>query len=345
VVSRGRKAQYLIIGPWTHWNFRYAVGDVNFPNQGNGIGSLKEFLNFELAFFDRHLKENRDIELGPPVQVYLMGGGDGRRAGNGRLNHGGTWYRDHAWPPKNVAPTRYYLRAGGGLSREKPNEPISSSTYVYDPRNTVSSNGRCIIPYGPSAGQGFGGMGPHDQIELETLPGHGKPGRRIVDRPDVLAFQTPPLGRQTVIAGDIQMTLWVSSDAPDTDFYVKLVDFHPPSDDYPQGYGFPVSEGILRARYREGFDKPKLMKPAEKYRLRFPLEPAANRFAPGHRIRIYVTSSNFPNFDINRNTGDPASHESRLARNTIHHHATRPSNVELPIVRAGAIGAFGINKE
>jgi uncharacterized protein len=338
MVAMGRKDQHLIIGPWTHWNFRYTVGDVNFPNQGGGIADRRDFLDFELAWFDRHLKGIRDVESGPPVQIYVMGGGDGRRGANGHLNHGGRWYRDDAWPPENVEPTRYYLHAGGALSVEQAGRPESSSTYVHDPRDAVSSNGRCIISYGPSAGKGFGGMGPRDQIDLPTLPGHGMPGRRIADRPDVLVFQTLPLDRDVTIAGNIKVTLWVSSDAPDTDFYVKLVDVHPPSKDYPPGYGFPVSEGILRARYRQGFDKPALMKPGEKYCLEFPLEPAANRFLAGHRIQIYVAGSNFPNFDINRNTGDPNSHESRPARNTIHHDAEYPSQIELPIwpVASGA---------
>jgi hypothetical protein len=174
-------------------------------------------------------------------------------------------------------------------------------------------------------------MGPRDQIDLPTLPGHGIPGRRITDRHDVLVFQTPTLDGDVTIAGNIKVTLWVSSDAPDTDFYVKLVDVHPPSVDYPQGYGFPVLEGILRARYRRGFDAPELMKPGEKYCLEFPLEPAANRLLAGHRIQIYVAGSNFPNFDINRNTGDPNSPESRPARNTVHHDTEHSSQIELPL--------------
>lgn len=331
MIALGRKDQHLIIGPWTHWNFRYTVGDVNFPNQGDGIADRRQFLDFELAWFDRHLKGREDTKSGPSVQFYLMGGGDGRRGPDGRLNHGGRWHHGNVWPPQNVMPTKYYLRAARRLSTEQSERPGSSSTFAHDPRDTVSSNGRCIISYGPAAGKGFGGMGPQDQIEFPTLPGHGIPGRRIVERPDVLVFETLPLTDDVVIAGNIRVSLWVSSDAPDTDFYVKLVDVHPPSDDYPNGYGFPVSEGILRARYREGFDKPELMKPGEKYRLDFPLEPAANRFLAGHRIQIYIVGSNFPNFDINRNTGDPAGHASRVARNTIHHDAANPSHIELPL--------------
>jgi putative CocE/NonD family hydrolase len=335
MVGRGRKDQYLIIGPWTHWNFRYAVGDVNFPNQGNqggGLASRDAFLDFELAWFDRYVKKDAGADPpGPPVQYYEMGGGDGRRGPGGRLNHGGQWRRADAWPPKTVRPTQYYLHAGGELSTAAPAEKPSSSSYVYDPDNTVSSNGRCIVSYGPSAGKSFAGMGPQDQIQFPTLPGHGTPGQPIVERDDVLAFQTAPLQQDVVVAGNIRVTLWVSSDAPDTDFYVKLVDVHPPNDDYPRGYGFPVSEGILRARYRDGFQNPVLMKPGQKYRLLFPLEPAANRFLANHRIQIYVCSSNFPNFDINRNTGDPASHEVRVARNTVHHDAWYPSAIELPV--------------
>ena len=106
---------------------------------------------------------------------------------------------------------------------------------------------------------------------------------------------------------------------------------YPATEDYPRGYQFPVSEGILRARYREGFERPVFMKAGEKYRLEIPLEPAANRFKAGHRIQIYICSSNFPNFDINRNTADPTGLASRIARNTIHHDTNHPSSIELPI--------------
>ena len=331
MVARRRKDQYLIAGPWTHWNFRYKVGDVNFSNQGNGLASRKEFLNYELAWFDRYLKGDKSIDLGPTVQYYEMGGGDGTRGNGGRLNHGGHWRRGNAWPPKNGQPTKYYLHAGGKLATDRPAKQSSSTTYLYDPNNTVSSNGRCIISYGPSAGKSFAGMGPQDQIQFQALPGHGIRGQRIVERDDVAMFQTPPLKEDVVTAGNIKVNLWVSSDAPDTDFYVKLVDVHPSNKDYPRGYGFPVSEGILRARYREGFDKPVLMKQGRRYQLRIPLQPSANRFQAGHRIQIYICSSNFPNFDINRNTGDPTSHELRIARNTIHHDALHPSSITLPL--------------
>ncbi|MFH1924674.1 MAG: CocE/NonD family hydrolase [Planctomycetota bacterium] len=335
MIEMGRKDQHLLIGPWTHNNFRTTVGDVNFGNAGGRIATYEDFLHLELAWFDRWMKGDENVELGPPVKFFMMGGGDGRRAANGRLNHGGTWIEGNQWPPKTATATALYLHQDGTLGRTKPTQQEASTSYTYDPSNTVSSNGRCIIAYGPAAGSGFAGMGPRDQIDLETLPGHGYQGKPIVERPDVLVYQTPPLERDVEIAGNIKIVLWVSSDAPDTDFYVKLVDVHPKSGDYPSGYGFPVSEGILRARYRDGFEKPNLMKPGEVYRIEFPLEPAANRFLTGHRIQIYLASSNFPNFDINRNTADPNDRRERIARNTVHHDADHASAIVLPVCGNG----------
>ncbi len=116
-----------------------------------------------------------------------------------------------------------------------------------------------------------------------------------------------------------------------TDFYVKLIDVYPPSDDYPEGYAFPVSEGILRARYRDGFQEAKLMRPDQVYRLEIPLEPSANLFQARHRIRLDISSSSFPNFDVNRNTGDPNDGAWRLAENTVHHDRQYATAIVLPV--------------
>ncbi len=331
MVKLGRKNQYLLCGPWTHSNFRSVVGDVDFGSIGFDVHNYDDFLQLELRWFDRWLKDDVDADIGQPVRLIVMGGGDGRRTANGHLNHGGQWHHGEHWPFEGVQPTHFYLRQDGTLSSDTPTRDDSSTTYAYDPTNTVSSNGRCIVSYGQGARAGFSGMGPRDQIDLETLPGHGYPGKPIVERPDVIHFQTPVLTEDVRIAGNIQVRLWCSSDAPDTDFYVKLLDIHPPSDDYPNGYSFPVSEGILRARFRQGFEKPTLMKPDEIYQLEFPLEPAANLYKAGHRIGAYICSSNFPNFDINPNTGDPNDRRPRIAHNTIHHDANHPSSIVLPV--------------
>jgi len=330
MVRMGRKNQYLLIGPWTHHNFNSTCGDVNFGDRGAPVRTYDEFLHFELKWFNRWLKGDASVDLGKAVKVFVMGGGDGTKAPNGRLNHGGRWYFGDAWPPAEARPTELYLHEDRTLRREKPAREQSASSYAYDPRNTVSSNSRCIIPYVQGT-HGFTGMGPRDQIELPTLPGHGVPGRRIADRPDVLVFRTATLDEDMTIMGDINASLWVSSDAPDTDFFVKLVDEYPASADYPQGYGFPVSDGILRARYRDSFERPSLMEAGRVYRIEIPLEPSANVFKAGHRIRLDVYSSSFPNFDINPNTGDPDDQRPRVARNTIHHDARHASAILLPL--------------
>jgi len=226
---------------------------------------------------------------------------------------------------------RFYLHEGGGLAREKPNAAASSTSYTYDPRNTVSSDGRCEIAYGPKEGD-FQGMGPRDQIQLRTLPGHGTPGLPIAARSDVLVFQTEPLARDMTVAGNVTARLFISSDAPDTDFYVKLIDVYPASADYPAGYAFPLTDGVLRARYRESFERPKLLEVGKVYELVIPVPPTANRFKAGHRIRLDVTSSSFPNFDPNRNTGRPNDRTWRIANNTVHHDARRASSVELGVM-------------
>jgi len=331
IVKMGRKNQYLLVGPWLHNSFNPSIGEVNFGAKGGNIRSYDDFLHLELQWFNCWLKDEHTANIGKPVKVFVMGGGDGKKADNGHLNHGGEWYYGDIWPPENIQPTNFYLHKDGTLSPQKPEQECSSTTYTYDPRNTVSSNGRCIIAYGPAANSGFSGMGPRDQIELETLPGHGLPGMPITSRPDVLVYQTPPLEEDVRIAGDIKVVLSVSSSASDTDFYVKLLDVYASSSDYPTGYSLPVSEGILRVRYREGFEKPILMKPAKIYRIEFPLEPAANIFKVNHRIRIYICSSNFPNFDINRNTGAPNDRRWRIADNTVYHDAEHASYIVLPI--------------
>lgn len=326
----GRRNQHLLVGPWTHNNFNRTCGDVDFGPDGQ-IHSYDDYLEVERRWFDRWLKEDSSAEIGAPARIFIMGGGDGRRDADGFLRHGGAWSDAPVWPPAQAKAAPFYLHADGKLAATPPPVEQASTAYIHDPRNSVSSNGRCIINYGPASNSGFSGMGPRDQIELPTLPGHGIPGMPLASRPDVLVFQTPPLEADLRIAGDVKAVLWISSDAPDTDFFVKLLDVHPSTTDDPTGYALPVSEGILRARFREGFDRPALLEPGQVYRIEFPLEPAANRFKAGHRIRVDICSSNFPNFDINPNTGDPHGRTWRLARNAIHHDKTRPSYIEVAV--------------
>jgi uncharacterized protein len=132
------------------------------------------------------------------------------------------------------------------------------------------------------------------------------------------------------------VTLWASSSAPDTDFTVKLIDVHPPNPDYPDGFAQNLSDSIIRARYRNSWEQPELLEPGQVYPFEIVLYPTANTFAPGHRIRLDVSSSNFPRFDVNPNTGGPLGRERRvaLADNAIYHDPEHPSHIALPILPA-----------
>ena len=330
MVSMGRGNQHLLVGPWTHGNCEPSCGDVHFGPEGN-LHFHKNFHQLYLQWFNRWLKGDTRVDVGSAVRMFRMGGGDGSRDRDGLLRHGGKWFSVDGWPPEPSRATPYYIHVNGILSPEAPAGEDASTTYTCDPRNTVSSNGRCIVPYGPMKDGWFKGMGPRDQIEIETLPGHGIPGMPIASRPDVLVFQTGPLSADLSIAGNVRGVLWISSDAPDTDFFLKLLDVYPSSLDYPNGYALPVSEGILRARYRESWEHPAPMEPDTVYRIEIDMQPSANLFQAGHRIRLDICSSNFPNYDINRNTGDPDDRDWRIARNTVYHEAARASYVELPV--------------
>jgi len=150
----------------------------------------------------------------------------------------------------------------------------------------------------------------------------------------VLAFETAPLEKDLAVAGPIVVDLWISSDAPDTDFTAKLIDVYPPSEDYPTGFAMNLTDGIFRCRYRTGWESPSPLNPGEV--IRITIEPFAttNLFKAGHRIRLDISSSNFPKFDVNPNTGAPEGRgrTKRIARNTVYMGPARPSKLVLPVV-------------
>jgi putative CocE/NonD family hydrolase len=176
--------------------------------------------------------------------------------------------------------------------------------------------------------------GGYDQREAAQVYGSPEPYLPLAARPDVLVFETPPLESDVEVTGVIEAKLWISSDAPDTDFTIKLIDVYPPSADYVQGYALNLTDGILRCRYRDSWEKPSFMRPGEVYAIKVAAFPTANLFKRGHRIRLDVSSSNFPHFDVNPNTGAPEGKglERRLARNTVHMDAEHPSHVVLPLI-------------
>jgi uncharacterized protein len=153
-------------------------------------------------------------------------------------------------------------------------------------------------------------------------------------RSDVLVFMTPPFDDELEIAGPITVQLWISSDAPDTDFTAKLIDVYPRSEDYPHGFAMNLTEGLLRVRYRNSWERPELMVPGEIYEITIELFPAANLFCRGHRLRFDISSSNFPHFDVNPNSGEAEGHwhHPRIAHNRVFVEAARASHILLPVI-------------
>jgi putative CocE/NonD family hydrolase len=156
-------------------------------------------------------------------------------------------------------------------------------------------------------------------------------------RSDVLTFQTPLLDSDLEITGPVEMHLWASSSAVDTDFTAKLIDVYPPAEDDPDGLAINLTDSILRARYRNGFEKPELLEPGKPYEFVFQLYPTSNIFKKGHRIRLDVSSSNWPRFDVNPNTGGPLGLEQRynLAHQAVYHDKDHPSHILLPVQKNG----------
>jgi hypothetical protein len=176
--------------------------------------------------------------------------------------------------------------------------------------------------------------GGYDQREGPQIYGARQPYLPLEARPDVLVFQTPPLAEDVEVTGAIEANLWVASDGPDTDFTIKLIDVYPPSEDYPAGYALNLTDGILRCRYRDSWASPAMMQPGRSYPIKVTAFPTSNLFKRGHRIRLDVSSSNFPHFDVNPNTGAPEGTglTRRVARNTVFVDSGRPSHLLLPVI-------------
>ena len=153
----------------------------------------------------------------------------------------------------------------------------------------------------------------------------------------MLVFQTEPLAADLEVTGPVEVKLWVASTAVDTDFTAKLLDIYPSSRDYPEGYALNLTDGILRAKFRHSWSDPELLTPGEVYPIAIQLYPTANRFAPGHRLRLDISSSNFPRLDVNGNTGENPAHSALqvTAENTVYHDRARPSGVTLWVVADG----------
>ena len=317
--------QRLIVGPWIHSSERldYA-GEAQFtPDAALDLGA------FQLRWFDRWLKGiDNGVEREPPVRIYVMGGGDAHRTPEGRVFVGGKWRDEQEWPLARTAYTPYYLHADGSLSTRAPARGAKPISYQFDPRNPVPTLGGNVSSQGKLMFQGAADQRGRKDFWLtpDTQP--------LSARNDVLVFRTEPLAEDVEVTGRLVVKLWAASDGPDTDFTVKLVDVYPPSRDFPQGVELNVADGIVRARYRDGLDREQWLTPGRPVEFTIEMYPTSLVFAKGHRIRLDVSSSNFPRFDVNPNTGEPLNDNRswRTATNTVYVDVSRPSHVILPVI-------------
>ncbi|HET6628452.1 MAG TPA: CocE/NonD family hydrolase [Woeseiaceae bacterium] len=303
-----REGQYMLIAPTLHCGYyhipRYedlvvgelSVGDATFP-----------LYDQVFDFFDHYLKgaDNGFIRETPRVRYYTMGEN--------------AWKSSAQWPPAPAEMTTWYIGSGGNanslfgdgrLTAEPPAGGAESDTFTYDPMNPVPALGG-----GVCCNSGASPGGSYDQRGIEA-------------RADVLVYTSEPLAEPLEVTGSVRATLYVSSDAKDTDFTVKLVDV------YPDGTAYNVDDTIFRARYREGYDREVFMEPGEVYELNPTPMSTSYEFGAGHRIRVEIASSKFPQYMRNLNTGGHNYDETEgvVATNTVHHSEQYPTRIQLPVM-------------
>jgi predicted acyl esterase len=290
--------QKLLIGPWAHELGAIHVGELQFPDAG-GFGTPEALIGSQWEWFDYWIRGTPNgIMETPPIAYYLMGDADDPDG------PGNEWRTATEWPPPSQA-VAYYLRRGGLLSLIPPTETEPPEAYEYDPQHPVPTRG---------GGNLFLPNGPYDQ-------------NPVLWRSDVLVYQTEILPEPVEITGSVIVNLYASSDRIDTDFTAKLCDV------YPDGRAMLICDGILRARHRISMETEDFLIPDEVYSFEIDLWETAIVFNSGHRILVAISSSNYPRFDRNPNTGDPfMQHDTMLvATNTVYHEPDYPSHMLLPV--------------
>ena len=297
--DHARKHQRILVGPWRHGVNQKMPGQIDFgENVTIGLADL------EKRWFDRWLRdEDNGIDRGPPVRIFVMGEN--------------VWRDEHEWPLARTRSTAVYLKSqgranslhGDGALSLDPVPGGETDSYVYNPENPVPTVGGSV-PHGDIVPSG-----PTDHAPIER-------------RDDVLVYTGDVLRKPLEVTGPVQMKLFAGSDAPDTDFVARLCDL------YPDGRSIILCDGIVRARFREGFDEEKMMEPGKVYEFEIDMSVTSNVFFPGHALRVEVTSSCFPRFSRNLNTGDPVATGTRIvcARQTVHHSSSCPSHLILPVI-------------
>lgn len=300
-----RKNQKLLIGPWVHVGTSGIVGDLDFGSLASG--SSIDFLGMQIRWFDYWLKGiNNSIMEEPPVRIFVMGEN--------------VWRDENEWPLARTKYTKYYFHSNGHANSRYGDGILSTEIcgeeepdiYLYDPRNPVPTK------IGKSGSDFIVNIfGAHDQQDIE-------------DRTDVLVYTTPVLESDIEVTGPITVKLYAASSAVDTDFTGKLIDV------WPDGKAYNVVDGVIRARYRDSISKPQLIKPNQIYEYLINLRNTSNVFRAGHRIRVEISSSSFPKWDRNLNTGHPIGLDSeiKVAVQTIYHNKQYSSYILLPVIPA-----------
>jgi uncharacterized protein len=319
-----KSLQRLIVGPWIHSSeSRDFAGEAQFTPD-----AALDLQAFHLRWFDHWLKDvDNGVDREPPVRIYVMGGGDAHKTPAGRIFVGGHWREETEWPLARTKPTPYYLH-GGGLLSSSPAAGDAPVRYLFDPHHPVPTLGGNVSSQGALMFQGAADQRCRPDFWLcsDSLP--------LSARNDIVVFQTPPLDSPMEVTGRLIVKLWASSNAPDTDFTAKLIDVYPPNHDFPAGVDLNIADSIVRARYRHGPGKAELLKPGQPEEFTIEMYPTSLVFARGHRIRLDISSSNFPRFDVNPNTGEPLNGNRRwqTAENTIYVDAQHPSQIVLPVI-------------
>jgi hypothetical protein len=292
-----RRNQFVVMGPWGHGVGGQKLGELDFgPDAKLDIGKL------QFEWFEYWLKgKETGVQDWPAVRLFVMGEN--------------VWRREAEWPLARAQVTPWYLHGGGkagtriGDGSLGPAAPEAEppDKFTYDPTNPVPTKGGNNLVGPPT--------GPFDQSAVE-------------DRADVLVYTSSPLEKAVEVTGPVKVILHAASSARDTDFTAKLVDVH------PDGKAYNLCDGIVRARCRESLTTPTLLEPGKTYRYDIDLWVTSNLFKPGHRVRLEISSSNFPRFDRNPNTGHDFGADAELAKaeQSIFHDREHPSHVLLPII-------------
>lgn len=291
--ARGK--QQIIIGPWVHDITNLRTGELKFSD-----ASILQFLTRVLGWFDYYLKGNANSKpSADPVQYYLMGNPEDPKA------PGNYWLSNQEWPPEHIE-LPVYLQEHSGLDFRSPETQNGESQYTYDPLDPVPTLGGRNLNIK---------AGTYDQSAIEA-------------RTDVLSFTSEELYDSLIITGPVHVTLYASTNVPDTDFTAKLCDV------FPDGRSMLIADGIARARFRESVVEENFINQNSIYEYTIDLWSTAYAFAPEHQIRLSVSSSNYPRFDVNENTGNGFRDTSTtaIAHQTIYHNAIYPSALNLPVI-------------